>query len=88
MQQPVKERIAKLRQEIAQNQRSEPPILARWQEDAWFVVGPRTTAAEIKGKLVTTAIKTFKRDLAHCRVRGNFGSSAVGVHQLQGISLA
>ena len=30
------------------NQRRKPPICARWQEDAWFVVGPRTTAAEIE----------------------------------------
>jgi hypothetical protein len=49
MQQPVKERIAKLREEIAQISEANRLYTARRQKDASFSIGSRTSAPEIAG---------------------------------------
>jgi hypothetical protein len=50
MQNPVKERIVKLREEIAQISEANRLYLKRRQEDTWrSSIGPRTSPAKIAG---------------------------------------
>jgi hypothetical protein len=49
MQQPVKERIAKLREEISANSGRKPLVCARWQQELRCGSGARASAAKIAG---------------------------------------